>query len=101
MYIQAIVPWNECNFKVKTIEYSGQWIAVFSFHVKMNFSCVVIGVYAGSLVGERSILWEEIITLETSFGVLLFILGDFNETLHHTWHYFVALGACRTTVKCS
>lgn len=57
MYIQAIVPWNECNFKVKTIEYSGQWIAVFSFHVKMNFACVVIRVYAGSLVSERRILW--------------------------------------------
>jgi hypothetical protein len=54
----------------------------FRLHVKTNFICAVIGVFAGSLVTERCILWEEIITLQVAFEVPLFIVGDFNETLN-------------------
>jgi len=90
------VIWNAESFKVDSFEYSGQWIAILGTHVQTNFSCAVVGVYARCSIKDRRLLWEEIIILQASFGVPLFLVGDFNETLHQSdrsSNYLNQLGA--------
>lgn len=77
-----LVIWYEENFKVDNIECSGQWNAIFGSHVKTNFACAIIGVYAGCLVAERRVLWGEISILQVAIAIPLFIVGDFYENLH-------------------
>jgi hypothetical protein len=67
---------------VHSIEYGGQWVAPFGLHIEKQFTCAIIGVYAGIIVHERRELWEELRTLQAAFVTPLFIVGDFNETLH-------------------
>jgi hypothetical protein len=42
----VLVLWNDNNFKVDSIEYGGQWIAIFDVHSSSDFACAVVGVYA-------------------------------------------------------
>lgn len=77
-----LVIWNEENFKVDNIEYSGQWNAIFGSHVKTNVACAIIGVYVGCLVAERRVLWWGISILQVANAIPLFIVGDFHEILH-------------------
>jgi len=67
---------------VHSIEYGGQWVEPFGLHIEKQFTCAIIGVYAGIIVHERRELWEELLSLQAAFVTPLFIVGDFNETLH-------------------
>jgi hypothetical protein len=37
----VLVLWNDNNFKVDSIEYGGQWIAIFGVHFSSDFACAV------------------------------------------------------------
>jgi hypothetical protein len=66
--------WKDNCFKVESIEFSGQWIALFGYHVATSFHCVIVGVYAIISAHERRILWKELITLKSTFDVRFFLL---------------------------
>ena len=38
-----------------------------------GFHCALIGVFAGNLVRERRVLWEELLSLKAAFGTPLFV----------------------------
>jgi hypothetical protein len=41
---------NDNNFRVNSIEYGGQWIAIFGVHSSLDFACAIVGVCAASSV---------------------------------------------------
>jgi len=74
--------WNENKFKMESVEFGGQRVAIFGFHVATMHHYAIMGVYAETSVAERSILWDELIILKLAVHVPLFIVGDFNDTLN-------------------
>jgi hypothetical protein len=46
----VLVLWNDNNFRDNSIEYGGQWIAIFGVHSSSDFACAIVGVCAASSV---------------------------------------------------
>ena len=59
--------WDNSVFEVSSVDFGGQWISLCSTHIPSFFNCMIVGVYAASLVKERVDLWEEITTLKFAF----------------------------------
>jgi hypothetical protein len=72
--------WNNIYFKTKTIEYGGQWVALFGLHIQTSFKCAVVGVYGAYSIASHRFLLLELKTLDATFSVLMFIVVGFNET---------------------
>ena len=66
----------------QSIEYGGQWVALFGLHAEEQFNCAIIGVYARTTVHERRELWDDLLILQAAFATPMFIVGDFNESSH-------------------
>ncbi|KAJ6874932.1 hypothetical protein NC652_034602 [Populus alba x Populus x berolinensis] len=64
---------NNIYFKTKTIEYGGQWVALFGLHIQTSFKCAVVGVYGAYSIASHGFLWPELKTLDASFSVLMLL----------------------------
>lgn len=87
---------SDNNFKVDSIEYGGQWIAISGVNASTKFSCVIVGVYASTSVskhiepyGMNSLSYFEELARRAISEVypLVFTLNDYNY-LHHIKRIF-------------